>query len=77
MVSALHDEGRHPPFIKTVVADYEFAISAICAKYGMGPFKSLFEIPFEEQLAYFYVIAQSEGLKVEWSTGRVYRPKDP
>ena len=61
--------------MRRVVEDFEFSVTAICAKYGMGPFKELFEISLEQRLAYFYTIALTEGLKVEWSTGRIYRPE--
>ena len=56
-----------------VVEDPEFSITVLCSKYGMGSLAECEKQPLAKRLAFFYVIAQSEGLKVDWSTGRTYR----
>jgi hypothetical protein len=56
-----------------VVEDPEFSITCVCARYGMGSLAECEAQPISKRLAFFYVIAQNEGLKVDWSTGRVFR----
>lgn len=39
----------------------------------MGDWPTVQRIPFQERLAFFYLMAQSDGLTVNWSTGELYR----
>jgi hypothetical protein len=59
--------------VRQVVEDPEFSITVMCAKHGMGTLAECERMPLAKRLAAYYVIAMSEGLKVDWSSGRTYR----
>jgi len=66
-------EACRPPFVRQIAEDPAFIECVVVTKHGLD-WEQAWQMDPLERSAYYYVVAQMEGGRVDWETGKVKEP---
>lgn len=71
MATAPAERVTHPA---KKVEDVNFFQVVFLVRHNVGTRKEVMEMDRFERLCWYYAIQEQEGMRIDWSTGEIFRP---